>query len=232
MRRAVALEPHSAFNQKALALLLYKSHKLPESIGAFQVRACVPTRLPHVGVDAAVDWEPSGVRTERCTEGVRTERCTEGVRDSCGLSSARLGQPAAACSVRCAGIYLRVCLEDRVHTRSCERARVCGCTVGDSPLAGVRRELLRCACATCTCCRGAWGMGMPARRPHLSRLLTAGTLRCAPTIRNGRVHRAHPCHICTGTGLTPATSAPGLAPRARTRPRLTTPSAAQGWATR
>ena len=63
MRRAVALEPHSAFNQKALALLLYKSHKLPESIGAFQVRACVPMRLPHVAATAAVDWGPSGVRT-------------------------------------------------------------------------------------------------------------------------------------------------------------------------
>ena len=58
----MALEPHSAFNQKALALLLYKSHKLPESIGAFQVRVCVQMRLLHVA--AMPQWTGTAWRAD------------------------------------------------------------------------------------------------------------------------------------------------------------------------
>jgi hypothetical protein len=60
--------------------------------------------------------------------------------------------------------------------------------------------------SACTCePTSALGLGSPL--PHLRR------------------DWAHPCHICAGTGLTPATSAPGLglAPLPTSAPRLGSP---------
>ena len=81
--------------------------------------------------------------------------------------------------------------------------------LGPFPLAPIRPSYIQACSPSCAARRFS---RCPASWRAVGRSPRAAT--SAPGLGSPRPHLrrdwAHPCHICTGTGLTPATSAPGL----------------------